>query len=171
MQGEMNLDLSGQGKTATKFCLAFCLLSTLILVGFLVFGIFTQDVVSWAVVGALVSAPFLDLAVISSYWSNQRMQLISGGMWALTACILLAATLLLLRSGATDADLILTYGMAILSFPLGLIAGPLSSQLSMTSGSIQTVLIWLLAIGTGCLQWFLLVPALLNAVRRNRRAQ
>ena len=157
--------LSSKGGKAFAACWA---LSVLILIGFGLFGLVDRDVASATAVGVLVSAPFIDVAVLASYWAGRASHSIARATWIVLSIALLASTLLLLRSGKSDADLLLAYGTAILSFPLGLIAGPLTGQFSMPAGLSLTTLLWALSIGAGYLQWFVLIPMFLKARARDR---
>jgi hypothetical protein len=150
--------LSFMRRHANTICFAAIGLTSVIVFGFTVFGAFDNDITSSVVVGALASALFVDIAVVVSCWAERRARLMSRTIWAAVAIVLLAGTLALLNSGKTDADLLLTYGVSILAFPLGLIAAPIASQISPVAGPIQVTVIWVLAIGVGCLQWFFLLP-------------
>lgn len=156
-----------RGRAGKIFAVVW-VLSAIIFAGFTVVGLVEQDVAGAAVVGALVSAPFVDIAVFASYWAGRLTQSIARGTWLVLSIVLLVSTLALLKSGKSDADLLLTYGTAILAFPLGLIAGPLTGLLSMSAGLLLTTLLWALAIGTGYLQWFVLIPMFLKARARDR---
>jgi len=144
------------------------LLSVLSIAGFGLVGLIDRDVASAVVVGVLVAAPFIDMALLASYWAGSTSYSIARATWIVLSIFLLASVLLLLRSGKSDADVLLTYGTAALAFPLGLIAGPLSGQFSMAAGASLTTIIWVMTIGAGCLQWFVLIPLLLKARARDR---
>lgn len=145
-----------------RLCVAACWGSLLLFVGFAVFGLFDHDVVGAAVVGVLAAVLFADIAVLTANWASEGMRRFAYALWGAMAVVLLGGALLLLKSGRSDADLLLTYGVAILAFPLGLVAGPIAGQFSMTAGLLQTTVIWTLAVGIGCLQWFVLIPMLLR---------
>jgi hypothetical protein len=138
-------------------------MSLLVFVGFVAFGVFDSDIAGAAVVGVTVTALFIDAAVLASNWASKAARLFACSTWVVLAVVLLAGTLSLLRSGKSDADLLLTYGTALLAFPLGLIAGPITGQFSMPAGPMQTMVLWALTIGAGCLQWFAFVPMLVRA--------
>jgi len=163
---------SVQGR-ANKLCITACGLSLLVFSGFVVVGVLDRDIAGAAVVGVLAAAVFSDAAVLASNWANQRARLLAYAIWMFLATALLGGTLSLLRSGKSDADLLLAYGTAVLAFPTGLIAGPITGQLSMPAGPVQTMLLWALAIGFGSLQWFVLIPLLVRAraADRNGREQ
>ncbi|OGB34711.1 MAG: hypothetical protein A3F78_13225 [Burkholderiales bacterium RIFCSPLOWO2_12_FULL_61_40] len=144
-------------------------LSALSLIGFILFGFADRDIAGATAVGVLVSAPFIDMAVLASYWAGRASHTIARATWLVLAVSLLASTLLLLGSGKSDADLLLAYGAAILSFPLGLVVGPLTGQISMPAGLALTTLLWILNIGAGVLQWFVLIPMCLKARARDRK--
>ena len=135
--------------------------------GFIGFGVFDRDVAGAVVVGVLAAAPFIDLAVFASNWATDRARLFVWCVWGVMALVLLGGTLVLMRSGKSDADLLLTYGTALLAFPLGLIAGPITGQLSMPMGPLQISVLWGLAIGIGSLQWFVVIPM---AVRNDKHS-
>jgi hypothetical protein len=145
-------------------------LSVLSLIGFSLFGLVDRDIAGATVVGVLVSAPLIDMAVLASYWAGSASHSIARATWIVLSVALLASTLSLLGAGKSDADLLLAYGTAILSFPLGLVAGPLTGQISMPAGLSMTTLLWVLSIGAGCLQWFVLIPMFLKARARDRVA-
>ncbi len=146
-------------------CRVACGLSVALLIGFIVFGIVDADLASATVVGVLVSALFVDVGVLTSYWADRRLQFISGTIWVVMAVLLLIGVLVLLTGGKSDADLLLAYGTAILAFPIGLIAGPIAAQFSPTAGVVQSIVMWGIAVGAGTLQWFILLPQLVK--RRN----
>lgn len=168
VQGEMTASCVPTRGRAHKICVAACGLSLLVFVGFVVFGVFDRDIAGAAVIGVLAAAVFIDAAVLAANWASKRARLFACLTWGGLAVALLAGTLSLLRSGKADADLLLTYGTALLAFPLGLIAGPITGQLSMPAGPLQTIVLWVLAIGAGCLQWFVLVPMLVQARAADR---
>lgn len=171
VQGEVTSRPEPTTRRAHRLCVAACGLSLLILVGFIVVGVFDHDVAGAAVVGVLAAALFIDVAVLASNWASKRARLFVWSLWWVMAVVLLGGALSLLRSGKSDADLLLTYGTALLAFPLGLIAGPITGQLSMPAGLLQTTVLWALAIGAGCLQWFVLIPMLLRARGADRASE
>lgn len=144
------------------------LLSVSSIAGFGLVGLIDRDVAGAVAVGVLVAAPFIDMAVLASYRAGSTSHSIARATWAALSIALLASVLLLLRSGKSDADMLLVYGTAALAFPSGLIAGPLTGQLSMPAGPWLTTLIWVITIGAGCLQWFVLIPILLKARAKDR---
>lgn len=148
---------------ADRLCVAACGLSLLVLFGFVAVGVFDRDIAGASVIGVLAAAVFSDAAVLASNWASARARRVAYAIWIALAAVLLAGTLSLLKSGKSDADLLLAYGTAVLAFPLGLIAGPITGQLSMPAGPPQTTLLWALAISAGGLQWFVLVPMLVRA--------
>jgi hypothetical protein len=168
MQGELTLRREPKRGCAHRLCVVACGLSLLVFVGFVVVGLFDHDIAGAAVVGVLAAATFIDVAVLASNWASVLVRLFVFSIWAILAIVLLGGTLSMLNSGKTDADLLLTYGTAFLAFPLGLIAGPITAQLSMPAGPLQTIVIWTLAIGAGCLQWFVIVPMLVRARAADR---
>lgn len=163
VQSEVTLVREPPSGRAGKVCAVAWVLSALIFAGFVVVGIADRDVAGAVVIGTIASALFVDIAVLASYWAGRRARLIARTTWVVLAIVLLVSTLVLLASGKSDADLLLTYGTAILAFPLGLIAGPITGQFSMPAGAWLTTVLWTLAIGAGCLQWFVLIPMLLKA--------
>lgn len=169
MQGKVTTVRSILSSKGGKVFATCWVLSILILIGFSLFGLVDRDVASATAVGVLVAAPFIDVAVLASYWAGRTCQSIARATWIVLSAALLASTLFLLQSGKSDGDLLLAYGTAILSFPLGLIAGPLTGQFSMPAGLSLTALLWILSIGAGCLQWFVLIPMLLNARARDAK--
>ena len=138
-------------------------MSALSLIGFAFFGVFDRDLASAIAVGVLVAAPFTDVAVVASYWAGRASAAIAMATWLTLAAALLGGTLWLLQNGHADADLLLVYGVSVLSFPMGLISGPLTAQLSWPAGRALTTALWVVAIGAGFLQWFVLIPMLLKA--------
>jgi hypothetical protein len=153
---------------AGKAFAACWLLSVLSIAGFGLVGLVDRDVASAVAVGVLVAAPFIDMAVLASYWAGSASYSIARATWIVLSIALLASALLLLRSGKSDADVLLTYGAAALAFPLGLIADPLTGQFSMSAGPSLTTLIWVMTIGAGYLQWFVLITMLLKARAKDR---
>lgn len=151
-----------------KLCVLASGLSLLVFLGFVVVGVFDRDIAGAAVIGVLAAAVPIDAAVLAANWASTRARRLAYVAWTVLASALLVGTLWLLRSGKSDADLLLAYGTAVLSFPLGLIAGPLIGQLSMPAGPLQTMLLWAVAIGAGSLQWFALVPMLVRARAADR---
>lgn len=169
MQTEKMIAVRGMLHSKAGKAFAACwLLSVLSIAGFGVVGLIDRDVASAVAIGVLVAAPFIDMAVLASYWAGSTSHSIARTTWIALSIALLASALLLLRSGKSDADVLLTYGTAALAFPLGLIAGPLTGQFSMSAGPLLTTLIWVMTIGAGCLQWFVLIPMLLKARAKDR---
>ena len=152
-------------------CVAACGIALVILIAFGIVGLRDHDVISAAVVGVLAAALFADVALLTANWASEGTRRFARSLWAAMAVILLGATLLLLKSGRSDADLLLSYGVAILAFPLGLVAGPIVGQFSMAAGLLQTAVTWALAVGLGCLQWFVLIPALLRLCKRTEPSE
>jgi hypothetical protein len=163
VQGEVTVSREPTSGRAHTFCIAACGFSILVFGGFVVFGLFDHDTAGATVIGVLAGGVFIDSAVLASNWAGRRARLFVRLTWGVLAVSLLAATLSMLRSGKSDADLLLTYGTALLAFPMGLVAGPITGQLSIPAGQLQTILLWALAIGAGYLHWFVLVPMLVEA--------
>lgn len=163
VQGELTSRHGRTSRVAGTVCAVACGLSTFIFLGFIVFGIADHDIAGAAVVGTLAAALFIDIAVLTANWASSRARLAAYATWGVIAIALLGGTLQLLTSGKSDADLLLTYGTAMLAFPCGLIAGPIASLFPLPAGPLQATVIWAIAIGAGCLQWFVFVPMLLKA--------
>ncbi len=166
MQGKI-VDIKSMLSSASGRLFAACwALAIVIVVCFGLFGLFDRDIAGAIAVGTLFAAPLIDLAIVASYWSGTVSHSLARTTWLALSVALLASTLSLLQSGYSDADLILAYGAAIFSFPLGLIAGPLTAQMSMHSGPTLTSLLWVLSIGAGSVQWFVLIPMFVRARAR-----
>lgn len=158
----MTASLATKSSQVRRACVIALGMSVLTFTGFVLLGVFDGDVASATAVGALASAVFADVGILTSYWAGRRARLLACAIWAVIAIALLAGTLLSLSSGLPDADLLLAYGTAILSFPSGLIAGPIAGQLFTHAGAFQTTVLWVIAIGAGCVQWFFVIPTLLR---------
>lgn len=133
--------------------------------GVLFIGVYDKDVIGAVPIAVLVAAPLIDLAILVSYWSGERMLRYMRATWLVLSSVLLASVLLLMRIGRSDADVLLTYAAAVLSFPVGLIGLPLGGQLVPTAGFAQTATLWVVSIGLGYIQWFLIIPAIVKSAR------
>lgn len=151
-----------------KLFFTFWTSSVLCLFGLTVYGIFEKDFFNSTIIGVLVAAPFADLAIIASYWSDQSSRLIAKITWLLWAIILLLAAVALLEQGNSEIDLIIAYISAILAFPLGILMAPLAGQVSLPAGLPSTIFVWVILIGSGFIQWFSLIPLLLKAIENSK---
>ena len=158
------------GKNFVSFWLlaAIWLPSVLSIGGSGLVGLVDRDVASAVVVGVVVAAPFIVMAVLLSYSAGSTSYSIARVTWIVLSIALLASALLLLRSGKTEADVLLILGAAILALPFGLIAGPLAYEFSMSAGPSLTILICVTTISAGYLQWFVLIPILLKSQAKDR---
>lgn len=143
-------------------CVAATWAALLILIAFAVFGLSDRDVAGAVVIGVLAAALFADVGVLTANWAGEGVRRFAYALWGFMAFVLFGGTLILLKSGRSDADLVLTYGVAISAFPLGLAAGPIAATFSMEAGLLQTTVIWTIAVSIGCFQWFWLIPMLLR---------
>jgi hypothetical protein len=97
-------------------------------------------------------------------------------VWLLLAFGILAFTLYVYDGtpATRDVELILLYGMLVLSFPVSLIAAlavgaagylaeALGSRFSIPTGYLTLAFEWLILLGLGYLQWFVLLPRLWRA--------
>jgi len=88
-------------------------------------------------------------------------------------CVLLITLYLFDPVSAKDADLILAYGMLALAFPSSvIIAGAIASLANVTSlvdayyGRAVIVLIWIVFVAGGYLQWFIALPWIFRRLRK-----
>lgn len=94
-------------------------------------------------------------------------------LW-LAACVALLVAYL--ASPASDIHVVFGYGMAVLTFPCGLLVmwawggllWTLHHQLALDLPRSADVVLWLLLVAVGAWQWFGLFPTLLSRLRRAR---
>jgi hypothetical protein len=97
-------------------------------------------------------------------------------MWLSTSAGVLLITLYLFDpSTAQDADLIITYGMLGLAFPSSVIvAGAIALLANATPlvdayyGRFAIVVIWMLFVAVGYVQWFIALPWAVRKLRRQK---
>jgi hypothetical protein len=127
----------------------------------------------------IVIAALMDVAVSLSYASSFRVQRVAHVAWLTVAitCLIFTEYILSLNEVDADkaADTILIYVMFILTFPAGWIGIGATFVYSVlfvqTRGvnSAELFLLWLFFFSAGYLQWFKLVPWLIEKWRACRR--
>ena len=95
--------------------------------------------------------------------------MIARASWIVLAVVSLLSAQVLLGAGNKDADIVMAYGTAVLSFPLGLLAGPIAAAFKIPGGMTGTALLWAIGIAIGYMQWFVLLPSLIRAIRQDRQ--
>lgn len=95
-----------------------------------------------------------------AYWSAQFL-------WV-GACVAVLVFYLRTRANATDADTVLGYAMIALSFPVSLADIVIHGWLGVVAGRQETgtVWAWIEMFVLGYLQWFVLFPLAIRAVKR-----
>jgi hypothetical protein len=94
-----------------------------------------------------------------AYWSAQSL-------WIAT-CIVVLVVYLHTHATATDADTFLGYAMIALSFPLSLADVPIHGFIEVATGSqTGTVWAWCEMFILGYVQWFVLLPLAVKALRQ-----
>lgn len=100
-------------------------------------------------------------------------------IWFTTASLLLLVTLTLHAGQAdnSDADIVMIWGMILLSAPLGFVVLLLFAALLLHTGTAEmswyqsTLLIWLMLAASGYLQWFVVIPKIWRRVSSGFRKQ
>jgi hypothetical protein len=125
----------------------------------------------------LVSAVLVDVAVVTSYWLAANRFAVIRAVWLILAVVCLIFALAIsaqdIPSAQKDASTVLTFTVLALSFPLGLLGALIVSAVSQSMGQpsvVSLVVIWLLFVALGYLQWFKLVPWAVRRIRERKQA-
>lgn len=99
-----------------------------------------------------------------AYWVAQAI-------W-ISVCVAALVIYIRTRSNATDADVFLGYAMIVLSFPSGSIVFGIQARLgSLANIQVGSIWMWAEMLIIGYLQWFVLLPLVIRAVRRRVAAR
>ncbi len=90
------------------------------------------------------------------------------------SCCFLALAFYIWRRDVRDADIVTIYAMMALGFPvawlstmiLGWLFLVLTPHGNSPSGSVETVLIWVVSFALGYFQWFIALPKLISRFRK-----
>lgn len=116
----------------------------------------------------MVASALTNLAIISSYGADKASQNAARLMWVVLALLCLGLSEFIASQDYPEAvatsGTVMVVIIGILSAPLGLIGflvGGFLSELLRNHQHLAGVSIWLVIIGLGYLQWFVLIPWLL----------
>ena len=101
-------------------------------------GVVDREVAGAAAFAVLVSGAVINLSIVISWWGERGCQMIARASWIVLAVVSLLSAQVLLGAGNKDADIVMAYGTAVLSFPLGLLAGPIAAAFKIPGGMTGT---------------------------------
>lgn len=153
-----------QTKSGKAF-LVIWLLTLLAVMAIGVTGIIDHEIAEALAISAMVSGVLANICTIISYWSGAKSRLLAQFTWLALAVIALGSVLVLLNAGQKDADTILAYAMLVLSFPLGFIIGPMVGPMLSWDSSSSISIYWGICVVVGYLQWFVILPRVVAAMR------
>ena len=133
--------------------------SVLVLIGLLVAGMFSGEILGNMAFGMLTTSVGVLIATVISLKAPHSTHRFVRALWIAWAVTVLLVGLLLgpERGGAT----VIMYSMAIVSFPVGLVAIPLAGVASSGLPAwMAIILLWTVAAGLGYAQWFLVLAKL-----------
>jgi hypothetical protein len=99
-----------------------------------------------------------------AYWVAQAI-------WV-SVCVATLVIYIRNRTNATDADVFLGYAMIALSFPSGSIVFAIQARLAgLANIQVGSIGMWAEMLIIGYLQWFVLLPLVIRAIRRRVSAR
>ena len=151
---------------------------------FAALGWATHEVVGFTVFGLLPAAVLIDLAVGISAFASDECRRATRRVWFATMLFVVAGMIYVTvatkdAAAIKDAETVFAFVMILLTFPSGLIGGPVAlialewclARSGISNGRVLLDFIfWLIMTGLGYFQWFLVVPAFTKAWRRKYRA-
>ena len=141
----------------------------LVFIGICIVGVIDREVAGAAAFAVLIAGPLIDASVVISWWAGRNCNRIARVGWIVLAVISLLSAEALLNAGNRDADVVMAYGVAALSFPLGLLAGPVAGARNVSSAAAATAVLWAIGVVAGYLQWFILIPVFIKVAAQDRQ--